>query len=70
VTCMSINDIKDADERRLAELGYKQELDRSWSSFSNFAISFSIFQSSRDVSQHSAKLGITVDQLRSRSVGQ
>ena len=39
---MSINDIKDADERRLAELGYKQELDRTWSSFSNFAISFSI----------------------------
>ena len=37
--CMSImND----DERRLAELGYKQELNRSWSSFSNFAISFSI----------------------------
>lgn len=31
-----------ADERRLAELGYKQELDRSWSGFSNFAISFSI----------------------------
>ena len=30
------------DEKRLAELGYKQELDRSWSSFSNFAISFSI----------------------------
>ncbi len=30
------------DERRLAELGYKQELDRSWSGFSNFAISFSI----------------------------
>ena len=27
------------DERRLAELGYKQELDRSWSGFSNFAIS-------------------------------
>ena len=32
----------DADEQRLAELGYKQELDRSWSGFSNFAISFSI----------------------------
>ena len=32
----------DDDERRLAELGYKQELDRSWSGFSNFAISFSI----------------------------
>src|SRR6059058_2807679 len=31
-----------ADEQRLAELGYKQELDRSWSGFSNFAISFSI----------------------------
>ncbi|MFM7495576.1 MAG: amino acid permease [Candidatus Nanopelagicus sp.] len=30
------------DERKLAELGYKQELDRSWSGFSNFAISFSI----------------------------
>jgi len=30
------------DERRLAALGYKQELNRSWSSFSNFAISFSI----------------------------
>jgi len=30
------------DERMLAELGYKQELNRSWSGFSNFAISFSI----------------------------
>jgi amino acid transporter len=32
----------DADARRLAELGYKQELHRGWSGFSNFAISFSI----------------------------
>jgi len=32
----------DADEQRLAELGYKQELSRTWSGFSNFAISFSI----------------------------
>ncbi len=32
----------DADEQKLAELGYKQELNRSWSGFSNFAISFSI----------------------------
>jgi amino acid transporter len=32
----------DDDARRLAELGYKQELERSWSGFSNFAISFSI----------------------------
>src|ERR1700758_852706 len=31
-----------SDERTLAELGYKQELKRGWSSFSNFAISFSI----------------------------
>jgi amino acid transporter len=31
-----------ADEQRLADLGYKQELKRGWSSFSNFAISFSI----------------------------
>ena len=30
------------DERLLAELGYKQELKRAWSGFSNFAISFSI----------------------------
>ena len=30
------------DERHLAELGYTQELNRSWSGFSNFAISFSI----------------------------
>jgi amino acid transporter len=30
------------DEKRLAELGYKQELRRGWSGFSNFAISFSI----------------------------
>src|SRR6202012_3999078 len=31
-----------ADEQKLAELGYKQELRRGWSAFSNFAISFSI----------------------------
>ena len=30
------------DEQRLAELGYKQELNRSWSGFQNFAISFTI----------------------------
>src|SRR3712207_9202619 len=32
----------DDDERRLAELGYDQTLQRAWSSFSNFAISFTI----------------------------
>jgi amino acid transporter len=31
-----------ADEQRLAELGYKQELARGWSGFSNFAISLTI----------------------------
>jgi amino acid transporter len=31
-----------SDERRLAELGYKQRLNRAWSGFSNFAISFTI----------------------------
>jgi amino acid transporter len=30
------------DEKQLAKLGYKQDLNRSWSGFSNFAISFSI----------------------------
>ncbi|QIS20416.1 amino acid permease [Nocardia terpenica] len=30
------------DERRLAELGYRQDLARSWSGFSNFAVSFTI----------------------------
>jgi amino acid transporter len=34
--------VQNEDEKRLAELGYKQELNRSWSGFSNFAISFSI----------------------------
>jgi amino acid transporter len=32
----------DADEIHLAKLGHVQELQRSWSGFSNFAISFSI----------------------------
>ena len=30
------------DEARLAELGYRQELSRAWSGFTNFAISFTI----------------------------
>ncbi len=34
--------VQTTDEQRLAELGYKQSLDRAWSSFSNFAISFTI----------------------------
>jgi amino acid transporter len=36
------NGAQDADEKLLAELGYKQQLNRAWSGFSNFAISFSI----------------------------
>jgi amino acid transporter len=35
-------ELKDRDVQRLAELGYKQELSRSWSGFQNFAISFTI----------------------------
>jgi len=38
----TVTDTLPSDEQRLAELGYKQELRRGWSSFSNFAISFSI----------------------------
>ena len=30
------------DEKRLAELGYSQDLERGWTRFTNFAISFSI----------------------------
>ncbi len=34
--------ITDPDEKRLAELGYRQDLSRAWSGFQNFAISFTI----------------------------
>ncbi|HEX2103483.1 MAG TPA: amino acid permease [Solirubrobacteraceae bacterium] len=34
--------VPDRDAQKLAELGYKQELARAWSGFSNFAISFTI----------------------------
>src|SRR3954464_1792522 len=38
-----MSDISDRrDEETLAELGYKQELQRAWSGFTNFAISFTI----------------------------
>jgi amino acid transporter len=35
-------ELRNRDEERLAELGYKQELARGWSGFQNFAISFTI----------------------------
>jgi amino acid transporter len=35
-------DVARRDEEQLAELGYKQELSRAWSGFTNFAISFTI----------------------------
>jgi amino acid transporter len=38
----TVEETRTADEQRLAELGYKQELNRSWSGFQNFAISFTI----------------------------
>jgi amino acid transporter len=34
--------VQGQDEQRLAELGYRQELSRAWSGFTNFAISFTI----------------------------
>jgi amino acid transporter len=34
--------VVDRDAEKLAELGYKQDLQRAWSGFSNFAISFTI----------------------------
>src|SRR6266481_6146929 len=34
--------MEDRDVQKLAELGYRQELTRAWSSFTNFAISFTI----------------------------
>ncbi len=39
---MTVSEHLSDDEKHLASLGYKQELNRSWSGFSNFAISFSI----------------------------
>jgi amino acid transporter len=41
-TTVKSPELHSEDERRLAELGYKQDLKRGWSSFSNFAISFTI----------------------------
>src|SRR3978361_2425178 len=35
-------EVRGSDEQRLRELGYAQELNRSWSGFQNFAISFTI----------------------------
>jgi amino acid transporter len=42
MTQVAAPQVQDDDERRLAELGYKQDLQRAWSGFSNFAISFTI----------------------------
>jgi len=42
VTSPKPPDVGNRDEQRLAELGYKQDLSRAWSGFSNFAISFTI----------------------------
>jgi amino acid transporter len=36
------DEVLSEDERRLHELGYRQELSRAWSGFTNFAISFTI----------------------------
>jgi len=39
---VSLHDGRDADEGVLAELGYDQELKRSWGLIHNFGVSFSI----------------------------
>src|SRR5260370_38386093 len=39
---MAVDDVVRTDEKRLAELGYKQEIIRGWSSLTNFAISVTI----------------------------
>jgi amino acid transporter len=39
---MMATETERTDEQRLAEMGYSQELSRSWSGFQNFAISFTI----------------------------
>ncbi|MFH5878852.1 amino acid permease [Arthrobacter sp. NA-172] len=41
-TAAKVQAVQDADAAALAELGYKQELHRGMSGFSNFAVSFSI----------------------------
>ncbi|MCW3040164.1 MAG: amino acid permease [Solirubrobacterales bacterium] len=38
----TVDERQAADEKRLAELGYTQELNRTWTGFQNFAISFTI----------------------------
>jgi len=38
----TVDQTRGADEKRLAEMGYKQDLTRAWSGFQNFAISFTI----------------------------
>lgn len=43
-------DIKTQDEDRLAQLGYKQELQRDWSMLHNFGVSFSIIVSNQELS--------------------
>ena len=39
---MATPEARQDDERQLAELGYRQDLARAWSGFTNFAISFTI----------------------------
>ena len=58
------------DEKHLAKLGYKQDLNRSWSGFSNFAISFSIISILAGCfTNFGARLGTTAARSRSRGAG-
>ena len=57
------------DEKHLAKLGYKQELNRSWSGFSNFAISFSIISILAGCFTTFGQAGATAARSRSRGAG-
>ena len=59
----------DEDERQLAELGYKQELSRAWSGFTNFAISFTIISVLAGTFTTFVRPGTTAARSRSRSAG-
>ena len=50
----SVAAIREQDEDRLAEMGYKQELTRNWSLLHNFGVSFSIIVSPKLSSRKSS----------------
>jgi hypothetical protein len=55
---ITAQDVAIHDEDKLAEMGYKQELNRSWSALHNFGVSFSIIVSWSLGLQLGEKMGI------------